>query len=99
MWAQMVGRWNDVKISKSIHSSKVLENAGTFEEIKDDIFMAEHDSDKELPAEELAVAEPEIEEGREPSSIDPLVVKGIIWTKVDNMVDTCYIPKQRGHIL
>ena len=40
-----------------------------------------------------------MEEGGEPSSIDPLVVKGIKWTLVDNLVDTRYIPKQRGHIL
>ena len=46
--------------------------------------MAEHDSDEEMPAEELAEAEPEMEKGVEPSSIDPLVVKGIKWTTVDN---------------
>ena len=34
-------------------------------EIEDDVVMAEHD--EELPAEELAEAEPEIEEGGEPS--------------------------------
>ena len=45
--------------------------------------MAEHDSDEEVSAEELAVAEPEMEKGGE-SSIDPLVVKGIKWTIVDN---------------
>ena len=49
--------------------------------------MAEHDPDEELPAEELAEAEPEMEKGGEPSSIDPLVVKGIKWTTVDNTVD------------
>ena len=43
--------------------------------------MAERDPDEELPAEELAEVEPEIEEGGEPSSIDPLVVKGIKWTE------------------
>ena len=42
---------------------KVLENAGSVEEIEDDVVMAEHDSDEELPAEELAEEEPEIEEG------------------------------------
>ncbi|KAL5516313.1 hypothetical protein EMCRGX_G001604 [Ephydatia muelleri] len=68
--------WDDVKIGKSVHSSKVLENAGSVEEIEDDVVMAEHDSDEELLAEELAEAEPETEEGGEPSSIDPLVVKG-----------------------
>ena len=30
--------------------------------------MAEHDSDEELPAEELAEAEPEMEEGNRPVS-------------------------------
>ena len=40
-----------------------------------------------------------MEEGGEPSSIDPLVVNGIKWTIVDNLVDTRYIPKQRAHIL
>eukprot|EP00731_Ephydatia_muelleri_P034398 Em0058g4a len=67
--------WDDVKIGKSVHSSKVLENAGSVEEIEDDVVMAEHDSDKELLAEELAEAEPETEEGGEPSSIDPDVEK------------------------
>ena len=76
--------WDDVKIGESVHSSKVLENAGSVEEIEDDVVMAEHDSDEELPAEELAEAEPEMEKGGEPSSIDPLVVKGIKWTTVDN---------------
>ena len=33
--------------------------------------MAEHDSDKELPAEELAEAEPEIEEGGGGGGGDP----------------------------
>ncbi|KAL5491139.1 hypothetical protein EMCRGX_G016370 [Ephydatia muelleri] len=63
--------------------------------------MDERDSDEELPSEELAEAEPEMEEGREPTSInrDPLVVKGIKWTIVDNLVDIRYIPKQRAHIL
>ena len=56
-------RWNDVNIGESVHSSKVLENAGSVEEIEDDVVMAEHDSDEELPAEELAEAEPEMEEG------------------------------------
>ena len=51
--------------------------------------MAEHDSDEELPAEELAEAEPEMEEGGEPSSIDPLVVKGIKWTMVVTSQPTC----------
>ena len=39
--------------------------------------MDECDSDEELPSEELAEAEPEMEEGREPTSIDrdPLVSK------------------------
>ena len=92
-------RWDDVKIGESVHSCKVLENAGSVEEIEDDVDMAEHDSDEELPAEELAEAEPEMEEGGEPSSIDLLVVKGIKWTIVDNLVDTHYIPKQRAHIL
>eukprot|EP00731_Ephydatia_muelleri_P037306 Em0439g1a len=87
-------RWNDVNIGESVHSSKVLENAGSVEEIEDYVVMAEHDSDEELPAEELAEAEPEMEEGGEPSSINPLVVKGIKWTIVDNLVDTRYIPKQ-----
>ena len=73
--------WDDVKIGESVHSSKVLENAGSVEEIKDDVVMAEHDSDEELLAEELAEAEPEMEKGGEPSSIDPLVIK---WTIVDN---------------
>ena len=40
-----------------------------------------------------------MEEGGEPSSIDPLVVKGIKRTIVDNLVDTRYIPKQRARIL
>ena len=52
-----------------------------------------------MPAEELAEAEPEMEEGGEPSSIDPLAFKGIKWTIVDNLVDTRYIPKQSAHIL
>ena len=56
-------RWDDVKIGESVHSCKVLENAWSVEEIENDVVMAEHDSDKELPAEELAEAEPEIEEG------------------------------------
>ena len=60
--------------------------------------MDECDSDEELPSEELAEAEPEMEEGREPDR-DPLVVKGIKWTIVDNLVDIRYIPKQRAHIL
>ena len=58
--------------------------AGSVEEIEDYVVMAEHDSDEELPAEELSEAEPEMEKGGEPSSIDPLVVKGIKWTIVDN---------------
>ena len=49
-------RWDDVKIGESVHSCKVLENAGSVEEIEDDVVMAEHDSDEELPAEELAEA-------------------------------------------
>ena len=49
-------RWDDVKIGESVHSCKVLENAGSVEEIEDDVVMAEHDSDEELPAEELAVS-------------------------------------------
>ena len=56
-------RWDDVKIGESVHSCKVLENAGSVEEIENDVVMAEHDSDKELPAEELAEVEPEMEEG------------------------------------
>ena len=76
--------WDDVKIGESAHSSKVLVNAGTVEEIEDDVVMAEHDSDEELPAEELAEAEPEMGKGGEPPSIDPLVVKGIKWTIIDN---------------
>ena len=92
-------RWDDVKIGESVQSCKVLENAGSVEEIEDYVVMAEHDSDEELPAEELAEAEPEMKEGGEPSSIDPLVVKGIKWTIVDNLVDTRYIPKQHAHIL
>ena len=76
--------WDNVKIGESVHSSKVLENAGSVEEIEDDVIMAEHDSDKELPTEELAEAEPQMGKGGEPSSIDPLVVKGIKWTIVDN---------------
>ena len=91
--------WDDVKIGESVHSSKVLENAWSVEEIVDDVVMAEHDSDEELPAEELAEVEPEIDEGGELSSIDPLVVKGMKWTIVDNLVDTGYIPKQCAHIL
>ena len=67
-------------IGESVQSSKVLENAGSVEEIEDDVVMAEHDSDEELPAEE---AESEMEKGGEPSSIDPLVVKDIKWT-IDN---------------
>eukprot|EP00731_Ephydatia_muelleri_P015365 Em0008g1085a len=61
--------------------------------------MDERDSDEEL--QELAEAEPEMEEGREPTSIDRdlLVIKGIKWTIVDNLVDIRYIPKQRAHIL
>ena len=56
-------RWDgDVKIGESVHSCKVLENAGSVEEIEDDVVMAEHDSDEELPAEELAEAEPEMED-------------------------------------
>ena len=55
--------WDDVKIDESVHSCKVLENAGSVEEIEDDVVMAEHDSDEELPAEELAEAAPEMEEG------------------------------------
>ena len=35
--------WDDVKIGESVHSSKVLENAGSVEEIEDDVVMAEHD--------------------------------------------------------
>ena len=42
--------WDDVKIGESVHSCKVLENAGSVEEIEDDVVMAEHDSDEELPA-------------------------------------------------
>ena len=53
---------------------------GLLRRSKNDVVMAEHDSDEELPAEELAEAEPEMEKGEEPSSIDPLVVKGIEWT-------------------
>eukprot|EP00731_Ephydatia_muelleri_P037529 Em0497g2a len=58
-------------------NSRVLENAESVEDIEDDVVMDERDSDEELPLEELAEAEPEIEEGREPTSIDrdPLVVK------------------------
>ena len=95
----MEGTLGRCQIGESVHSYKVLENAGSVEEIEDDVVMAEHDSDEELPAEELAEAEPEMEEGGEPSSIDPLVVKGIKWTIVNNLVDTHYIPKQRAHIL
>ena len=68
----------------------------TVEETEDDVAMAEYDSDVQLPADELAEAEPEMEEGGEPSSIDPLVVKGIKWTIVDNTVDICYIPSNVG---
>ena len=50
--------WDDVKISESVHSSKVLENARSVEEIKDDVIMAEYDSDKELLTDELVEAEP-----------------------------------------
>ena len=94
-------RWDDDKIGESVHSSRVLENAESVEDIEDDVVMDERDSDEELPSEELAEAEPEMEEGREPTSIDrdPLVVKGIKWTIVDNLVDIRYIPKQRAHIL
>ena len=94
-------RWDDDKIGESVHSSRVLENAESVEDIEDDVVMDERDSDEELPLEELAEAEPEMEEGREPTSIDrdPLVVKGIIWTIVDNLVDIHYIPKQRAHVL
>ena len=49
--------WDDVKIGESVHSCKVLENAGSVEEIEDDVVMAEHDSDEDLPAEELAEAD------------------------------------------
>lgn len=38
---------------------------------EDYIVMALNYSDEELPAVELAEAEPEMEESREPSSIDP----------------------------
>jgi hypothetical protein len=69
-------------MSKSANFFTVLENAGTIEVIEDDVVVAVHDSDEELP-----------------SSIDPLVDKGIKWTIVDNMADTRYIPKQRGHML
>ena len=94
-------RWDDDKIGESVHSSRILENAESVEDIEDDVVMDERDSDEELPSEELAEAEPEMEEGREPTSIDrdPLVVKGIKWTIVDNLVDIRYIPKQRAHIL
>ena len=94
-------RWDDDKIGESVHSSRVLENAESVEDIEDDVVMDERDSDEELPLEELAEAEPEMEEGREPTSMDrdPLVVKGIKWTIVDNLVDIRYIPKQRAHIL
>ena len=57
-------RWDDVKIGESVHSCKVLENAGSVEEIEDDVVMAEHDSDEELPAEELAEAAPEMDRRR-----------------------------------
>ena len=56
--------WDDVKIGESVQSSKVLENAGSVEEIEDNVVMADHDSDEELLAEE---AEPEMEKGGEPS--------------------------------
>ena len=94
-------RWDDDKIRESVHSSRVLENAESVEDIEDDVVMDERDSDEELPSEELAEAEPEMEEGREPTSIDrdPLVVKGIKWTIVDNLVDIRYIPKQRAQVL
>ena len=42
--------WDDVKIGESVHCSKVLENAGSVEEIEDDVVMAEHESDEKLPA-------------------------------------------------
>ena len=45
---QMEVHWDDVKIGESVHSSKVLENAGSVEEIEDDVVMAEHDSHEEL---------------------------------------------------
>ena len=51
-------RWDDVKFGESIYSSMVLENAGSV--IEDDVVMAEHDSDEELLAEELAEAEPDM---------------------------------------
>ena len=91
-------RWDDDKIGESVHSSRVLENAESVEDIEDAVVINERDSDEELPSEELAEAEPEMEEGGEPTS-DPLVVKGIKWTIVDNLVDIRYIPKQRGHML
>ncbi|KAL5510010.1 hypothetical protein EMCRGX_G005475 [Ephydatia muelleri] len=76
-----------------------MENAESVEDIENDVVMDERDSDEEL--QELAEAEPEMEEGREPTSIDRdlLVIKGIKWTIVDNLVDIRYIPKQRAHIL
>ena len=91
-------RWDDIRIGESIHSSRVLENAGSVEEVEDDVVMPERESDDELPSEELAEVEPETEEGGEPST-DPLVVKGIKWTIVDNLVDIRYIPKQWAHML
>ena len=63
MGAKWRVRWDDVTIGESVHSCKVMENAGSVEEIEDDVVMAEHDSDEELPAEDLAEAEPEMEEG------------------------------------
>ena len=69
-------RWDDVRIGESIHSSRVIENAGSVEEVEDDVVMPERESDDELPSEELAEVEPETEEGGEPST-NPLVVKSI----------------------
>ena len=52
-----LGRCQNRRIRSHACSCKVLENAGSVEEIEDDVVMAEHDSDKELPAEELAEAD------------------------------------------
>ena len=66
-------RWEDDKIGKPVHSSRVLENADSIEsieDIEDDVVMDERDSDEKLLSEELAEVEPDMEKDREPTSID-----------------------------
>ena len=62
---QMESTLGRCQIGESVHSCKVLENAGSVEEIEDDVVMAERDSDEELSAEELAEVEPEMEKSGE----------------------------------